>query len=131
VAIIGGGNAAIDSARTALRKGARSPCFTGASAKICLPSKKKPKPPRRGREIRIPGRAAPGDWRRGGKVKSIEIVKTRLGEYDTSGRRKPVSTDEIRRFDCDSVIFAVGESVDLDFAKTSGLQSEGEAGRSK
>jgi NADH-quinone oxidoreductase subunit F len=56
-----------------------------------------------------------------GNVKSIEIVKTRLGEYDSSGRRKPVATDEIQRFDCDSVIFAVGETVDLDFARASGL----------
>src|ERR1017187_2900768 len=56
-----------------------------------------------------------------GAVKAIEIVKTRLGEYDSSGRRKPVATDEIQRFDCDSVIFAVGETVDLDFARASGL----------
>jgi len=48
-------------------------------------------------------------------------VKTRLGAYDTSGRRKPVPTDEIQRFDCDSVILAVGEGVDAEFAKTSGL----------
>ena len=57
-----------------------------------------------------------------GNVKAIEIVKTRLGEYDNSGRRKPVLTDEIQRFDCDSVIFAIGESVDLDFARASGLR---------
>jgi NADH-quinone oxidoreductase subunit F len=56
-----------------------------------------------------------------GNVKAIEIVKTRLGGYDNSGRRKPVPTDEIQRFDCDSVIFAIGESVDLDFARASGL----------
>ena len=39
----------------------------------------------------------------------------------TPGRRKPVPTAEIQRFECDSVIVAVGESVDLDFAKESGL----------
>ena len=49
-------------------------------------------------------------------------MKTRLGEYDTSGRRKPVLTDEVQRFECDSVILAVGETVDLDFAKASGLR---------
>ena len=59
-----------------------------------------------------------------GNVKAIEIVKTRLGEYDSSGRRKPFPTDEIQRFDCDSVIFAVGETVDLDFARASGLVSK-------
>jgi len=48
-------------------------------------------------------------------------MKTRPGEYDASGRRKPDPTDEIRRFDCDSVIFAVGETVDQDFCRASGL----------
>ena len=28
-----------------------------------------------------------------------EVAKTRLGEYDKSGRRRPVATDEIQRFD--------------------------------
>ena len=60
-------------------------------------------------------------------MKAIEIVKTRLGEYDTSGRRKPVPTDEIQRFECDSVILAVGETFDLDFARASGLEMK-EAG---
>ena len=57
-----------------------------------------------------------------GNVKALEVVKTRLGEYDTSGRRKPVLTDEVQRIECDSVILAVGETVDLDFCKASGLQ---------
>jgi NADH-quinone oxidoreductase subunit F len=57
-----------------------------------------------------------------GHVKAIEIVKTRLGEYDKSGRRRPVPTDEVQRFDCDSVILAVGETFDQDFCKASGLE---------
>jgi len=57
-----------------------------------------------------------------GRVQAIEVVKTRPGEYDASGRRRPIPTDEILRFDCDSVILAVGETVDLDFARASGLR---------
>ena len=57
-----------------------------------------------------------------GNVKAIEVVKTQLGEFDASGRRRPVPTDEIRRFDCDTVILAVGEAVDLDFVRASGLR---------
>ena len=57
-----------------------------------------------------------------GNVKAIEIVKTRLGEYDKSGRRRPIPTDEVQRFDCDSVILAVGETFDLDFCRASGLE---------
>jgi NADH-quinone oxidoreductase subunit F len=56
-----------------------------------------------------------------GKVKGLEIAKTRLGEYDPSGRRKPVATGEVVRLDCDTVILAVGETVDKDFARASGL----------
>jgi len=49
-------------------------------------------------------------------------VKTRLGEYDKSGRRRPMPTDEVQRYGCDSVILAVGETFDQDFCRASGLQ---------
>jgi len=57
-----------------------------------------------------------------GRVKAIEVVKTSLGEYDKSGRRRPISTDEVQRVKCDSVILAVGETFDLDFCRASGLE---------
>jgi NADPH-dependent glutamate synthase beta subunit-like oxidoreductase len=57
-----------------------------------------------------------------GNVKAIEIVKTRLGEYDKSGRKRPIPTDEVQRFECDSVILAVGETFDQDFCRASGLE---------
>jgi NADH-quinone oxidoreductase subunit F len=50
------------------------------------------------------------------------VLKTRLGEFDTSGRRRPVPTDEVVRLECDTVILAVGEKVDPDFYKASGLK---------
>ena len=56
-----------------------------------------------------------------GAVKAIEVVKTRLGEFDSSGRRRPIATEEIQSFKCDTVILAVGEAVDRDFCKASGL----------
>ncbi len=122
VAVIGGGNAAIDSARTALRKGAEVTVFYRRGQKD-MPAIEEETKAARDEGAKFVFLAAPnrviGDAT--GKVKSIEIVKTRLGGYDASGRRKPISTDEIRRYECDAVIFAVGESVDLDFAKASGL----------
>ncbi|MFY9842166.1 MAG: NADH-ubiquinone oxidoreductase-F iron-sulfur binding region domain-containing protein [Terriglobales bacterium] len=122
VAIIGGGNAAIDSARTALRRGAQVTVFYRRERKD-MPAIEEETEAAREEGAKFEFLAAPhriiGDAK--GNVKAIEIVKTRLGEYDTSGRRKPISTDEIKRVDCDSVIFAVGETVDLDFARASGL----------
>jgi len=122
VAIIGGGNAAIDSARTALRKGAEAIVFYRRERKD-MPAIEEETNAAKEEGAKFVFLAAPhrviGDAK--GGVRAIEIVKTRLGAYDASGRRKPVSTDEIQRFDCDSVIFAVGETVDLDFARASGL----------
>jgi NADH dehydrogenase FAD-containing subunit len=57
-----------------------------------------------------------------GQVKAIEIVKTHLGSYDNTGRRRPIPTDEVQRFACDTVILAVGETFDLDFCRASGLE---------
>ena len=123
VAVIGGGNAAIDSARTALRKGASVTVFYRREVKD-MPAIAEETHAAREEGAKFVFLAAPhrviGDQK--GNVKAIEIVKTRLGGYDNSGRRKPVLTDEIQRFDCDSVIFAIGESVDLDFARASGLR---------
>ena len=122
VAVIGGGNAAIDSARSALRKGAAVTVFYRREVKD-MPAIAEETHAARDEGAKFVFLAAPhrviGDQK--GNVKAIEILKTRLGEYDKSGRRKPIPTDEIQRFDCDSVIYAIGESVDLDFARASGL----------
>lgn len=122
VAVIGGGNAAIDSARTSLRKGCDVTVFYRRERKD-MPAIEEETRAAREEGAKFIFLAAPhrvvGDAK--GNVKAIEIVKTRLGEYDSSGRRKPIATDEVQRFDCDSVIFAIGETVDLDFARASGL----------
>ena len=122
VAIIGGGNAAIDSARTSLRKGCDVTVFYRREPKD-MPAIAEETRAAREEGAKFVFLAAPhrviGDAK--GNVKAIEIVKTRLGGYDSSGRRKPITTDEIQRFDCDAVIFAIGETVDLDFCRASGL----------
>ena len=123
VTVIGGGNAAIDSARTALRQGADVTILYRRERKD-MPAIKEEVDAAEEEGAKFAFLAAPhrilGDAN--GNVKAIECVKTRLGEYDKSGRRKPIPTAEIQRFECDSVILAVGETVDLDFCKASGLR---------
>jgi NADH-quinone oxidoreductase subunit F len=123
VAVIGGGNAAIDSARTALR--------LGAEVTVIYRRERKDMPAIREETdaaaaegakflfLATPHRIVGND---DGCVKAIEVVKTRLGEFDSSGRRRPVPTGEIRRLECDTVLLAVGEAVDPDFARASGLR---------
>jgi NADH-quinone oxidoreductase subunit F len=123
VAIIGGGNAAIDSARTMLRKGASVTILYRRERKD-MPAIDEEIQAAEDEGVQFVFLAAPhrilGDA--DGNVKAIEIVKTRLGEYDKSGRKRPIPTDEVQRFDCDSVILAVGETFDLDFCRASGLE---------
>jgi NADH-quinone oxidoreductase subunit F len=123
VTVIGGGNAAIDSARSAVRMGAGVTILYRRERKD-MPAIDEEIQAAEEEGVRIVFLAAPhrivGDAK--GNVKAIEIVKTRLGEYDNSGRRKPILTDEVRRFDCDSVILAVGETFDKDFCRASGLE---------
>jgi len=123
VAIIGGGNAAIDSARTMLRMGAQ-PIILYRRERKDMPAIDEEIQAAEEEGVRFAFLAAPhrilGDAR--GNVKAIEVVKTHLGEYDKSGRRRPIPTDEVQRFDCDSVILAVGETFDQDFCRASGLE---------
>jgi NADH-quinone oxidoreductase subunit F len=121
VVVIGGGNAAIDSARTALRMGAEVTVIYRRERKD-MPAIREEVEAAEAEGANFVFLAAPhrivGIH---GGVKAIEVVKTKLGEFDASGRRKPVPTEEIQVFKCDTVILAVGEKVDLDVARASGL----------
>ncbi len=121
VAIIGGGNAAIDSARTALRRGATVTVIYRRERKD-MPAIHEEVEAAEQEGAHFVFLATPhrivGE---NSAVKGIEVLKTRLGEFDSSGRRRPVPTEEIQSFKCDTVILAVGESVDRDFCKASGL----------
>jgi NADPH-dependent glutamate synthase beta subunit-like oxidoreductase len=123
VTVIGGGNAAIDSARTMLRMGAKVTILYRRERKD-MPAIDEEIQAAEEEGVRFVFLAAPhrivGDAE--GNVKAIEIVKTRLGEYDKSGRKRPIPTDEVQRFECDSVILAVGETFDQDFCRASGLE---------
>ena len=123
VAVIGGGNAAIDSARTALRMGAEVTVIYRRERKD-MPAIREETDAAQQEGAKYQFLATPhrivGD--EAGNVKAIELVKTKLGEFDSSGRRRPVPTEEIIRIHCDTVILAVGEVVDLDFVRASGLR---------
>jgi NADPH-dependent glutamate synthase beta subunit-like oxidoreductase len=122
VVVIGGGNAAIDSARTARRLGANVTIVYRRERKD-MPAIPEEIVAAEHEGAKVVYLAAPhrilGD--KDGQVRAIEAVRTKPGEFDASGRRTPVLTDEVIRIECDSVILAVGEKVDPDFSNASGL----------
>jgi NADH-quinone oxidoreductase subunit F len=125
VVVIGGGNAAIDSARTALRMGSKVTIIYRRERKD-MPAIPEETESAEEEGAKIVFLAAPQRVvaNAHGGVQAIEVVTTRPGEYDASGRRKPVPTDEIIRYKCESVILAIGESVDAEFVRDSGLRAK-------
>ena len=123
VVVVGGGNAAIDSARTARRLGAEVTVVYRRERKD-MPAIPEEIEAAEHEGVKIAYLAAPHRIVGGkdGQVRAMEAVRTKLGEFDTSGRRRPVPTDEVIRFECDTVVLAVGEKVDPDFLAASGLK---------
>ena len=128
VVVIGGGNAAVDSARTARRLGAQV-TIVYRRERNDMPAIPEEVEAAEHEGVTVAYLAAPhrivGD--RDGRVRALEAVRTKPGEFDTSGRRRPVSTDEVIRIECDTVILAVGEKVDPDFC--AGVRPDAQGGR--
>jgi len=121
VVIIGGGNSAIDCARTVLRRGAVATVIYRRERKD-MPAIQEEVEAAEAEGVRFIFLAAP--YRIVGEhsaVKAIEVSKTRLGAFDASGRRRPIDTGEILTVSCNSVVLAVGESIDTAFCKETGL----------
>ena len=122
-AIIGGGNAAIDSARMALRKGAEVYLFYRRERKdmpaieeeICAAEEEGIKFHCLTSPTKIIGEK--------GKVNSIKFISMRLGEFDKSARKKPfpIQGSEFI-FEVDTVIEALGQKPDIAFLQSNGLE---------
>ena len=117
VAVLGGGNVAIDAARTALRLGAKEVFIVYRRSRDEMPAypeeiaeaeKEGVKIHYLTAPIRIPGK--------GGKVVGMECVRMELGEPDESGRRRPIPIKGSNFImEADMIITAIGENPDLTF----------------
>ncbi len=116
VAVIGGGNVAVDAARQARRQGAAQVTL------ICLDTlEEMPALPQEIKEAQIEGLEIKHRWGvksiqgEEGRVTGLEL-KAALRVFDDQGRFAPVY-DESRRitFPADTVIIAVGQAADADF----------------
>ncbi len=113
VIIIGGGNVAIDTARTLWRKGCEV-TVAYRRTKDDMSANKSEIEEAVEEGISFSFLSSPvqilGD--RNGKVEAFEMMEVEMGSYDLSGRRRPIDSGKTRRIPCDSVIVAIGEQVD-------------------
>lgn len=122
VAVVGGGNVAMDAARTALRLGAEKVYIVYRRSLEELPARKEEveHAMEEGIEflllhnpVEILGYNNPDDPRdpKNGFVTGIKCIKMELGEPDESGRRKPVAIEGSEFVvDVDTVVMAIGTS---------------------
>jgi glutamate synthase (NADPH/NADH) small chain len=113
VATVGGGNVAMDSARTALRLGAEESIIVYRRSREEMPARAEEIHHAEQEGIRFELLTTPvaihGDSN--GWVKEIECIRNQLGEPDASGRRRPVPIkDSNFRIPVDVAILAIGQS---------------------
>ncbi|MDX9694480.1 MAG: FAD-dependent oxidoreductase, partial [Bacteroidales bacterium] len=128
VVIIGGGNTAMDAARTAYR-------LVGNDGKVTIVYRRtiNEMPADQGEikavleegmeiiELTAPEKVISEN----GKVKALLCSRMKLGDKDASGRRKPVKINGSEfEIECDTIIPAIGQNLDIDFVKTELLKAD-------
>lgn len=123
VAVIGGGNSAIDAARVALRLGADVTILYRRERKD-MPAADEEIIAAKDEGIKIEYLVAPLKIEaKGGKVSGITCERMKLGEFDRSGRKKPVAIPgSAFTLAVDAIVAAIGQAPDLTFVpKDSGI----------
>ncbi len=117
VVVVGGGNTAIDAARTALRLGADEVSILYRRAREQMPAWDEEIDAALDEGVILETLAAPVKIEPAGGRLALTCVRMELGEPDASGRRRPVPVDGSEyTTDVDDIIAAIGQNVDASMA---------------
>lgn len=113
VVVVGGGNVAIDVARTALRKGSDNVFILYRRTKEEMPASKAEIHHLEEEGVRVEMLAAPVKiLSENGRMTGVECIRMELGEPDDSGRRRPVAKEGSNFIiEADSIIPAISQNV--------------------
>ncbi len=117
VAVVGGGNVAIDSARSAVRLGAKEVFIIYRRSREEMPAGKDEIEAGEKEGVEIHYLATPTKvLGKNGKTVGVECIRMELGAPDESGRRRPVPIEGSEFvMDVDTLIPAIGQATDLSF----------------
>ena len=115
--IIGGGNTAMDAARSSLRLGAEQITIVYRRSRDEMPANPKEIVDAEEEGIKFHFLSAPNRViTKDGKVAGLEIIRMELGEPDPSGRRRPIPVENSEEIiNCDLIIEAVGQFPEMNF----------------
>ncbi len=119
VIVIGGGNVAIDAARTAKRLGAQAVTVVYRRTEQEMPAYKEEIDGALEEGINISYLTSPVKIiNENQQVTGFECIQTELGPADSSGRRRPVPIENSEFIiSCDTIIPAIGQSIDTSWSK--------------
>lgn len=113
IAVVGGGNTAMDACRTAIRLGAKEVNLIYRRSLEDMPAEEIEIIEAQEENIKFKLLSSPVEIiEDGGRIKSIKLEKMSLGKPDKSGRRSPEKTGEFEILETDLLIEAIGQYVD-------------------
>ncbi len=115
VAVVGGGNTAMDACRSAVRLGAKEVYVIYRRTRAEMPAEDIEIEEAMEEGVTFKFLTNPDEYiGDSGKVKTVKLQVMQLGEPDASGRRSPVPVEgEFEYLDVDTVIAAIGQKVDV------------------
>ena len=112
-AVIGGGNVAMDVCRSAVRLGAEETYIIYRRSQDEMPADPEEVKEAMEEGVKFRFLNAPVEIiGRDGKVSALKVEAMELGEPDEKGRRRPIGTGKFETIELDSVIGAIGQTVD-------------------
>jgi NADH-quinone oxidoreductase subunit F len=137
ISVIGGGNAAIDTARNMIRLGAEEVNIIYRRTKNDMPAHKEEIREAEYERVNIYSQLNPHKIHsENNKIKKLECLEVKGGKFDQSGRRKPVEIQDSKlMIDTDIIISAVGQEVEdyfnkgkfkVELTKSNLIKSEGD-----
>ena len=136
VVVVGGGNTAIDAARTALRLGAEKVSILYRRAREQMPAWAEEIDAALEEGVLLETLAAPVKIESARNCLALTCVRMELGEPDASGRRRPVPVEGSEfTIEVDDIIAAIGQNVDasmapgLELTRWNSIQAEEQTGQ--
>ncbi len=113
VVVLGGGNTAMDCARSALRCGAERVTVAYRRTRVEMPAIQEEIGEAEEEGVTLLLQRQPVGFSGKEQVDSVLLAEVEMGEPDESGRRKPLVTDRVEKLGCDSVFLALGQTRNL------------------
>jgi heterodisulfide reductase subunit A-like polyferredoxin len=125
VAVIGGGNVAVDAARSALRLGAKEVTIIYRRSREEMPAYEEDVEEAESEGIKFEFLATPTEVvMKNGKISSLRCIRMELGEPDASGRKRPIPVQGSDfSVEVDTIIPAIGQTPDISFLKGTEIET--------